>query len=136
MVHQSSAPLAAEMPAPLPRKTALPRRPAAGEAQQACAIAQAVVAIAFDQTGRDPQAAPTPRAAAFARQIAMYLAHVGFGIPMAAIGQVFGRDRTTVVHACHLVEDRRDEARFDDLLDHMEQAASALRAARWIHAQN
>jgi hypothetical protein len=136
MDNQSSALLAPEMPARLPEKTALPPRPAAGDVQQACAIAQAVVAIALDQPGPSPQAAPTSRAAAFARQIAMYLAHVGFGIPMAAIGNAFGRDRTTVVHACHLIEDRRDEARFDDLLDHLEQAAIALRAARWINAQD
>jgi hypothetical protein len=136
MNNQSSALLAPEMPARLPGKTVLPFRPAAGDVQQACAIAQAVVAIALDQLGPSPQAAPTSRAAAFARQIAMYLAHVGFSIPMAAIGKAFGRDRTTVVHACHLIEDRRDEARFDDLLDHLEQAAIALRAARWTIAQN
>ena len=136
MDNQCSALLAPEMPARLPGKTSLPLKPDAGDVQQACAIAQAVVAIALDQPGPSPQAAPTSRAAAFARQIAMYLAHVGFGIPMAAIGKAFGRDRTTVLHACHLIEDRRDEARFDDLLDHLEQAAIALRAARWTIAQN
>lgn len=75
------------------------------------------------------------RAAAFARQIAMYLAHVGFGLSMAEVGRAFGRDRTTVVHACHLIEDRRDERRFDDLLDHLEQAAIELRAAARINRQ-
>ena len=136
MDNQSFALLAPEMPARPPRKTDLLLGPAAGDIQQACAIAQAVVAVALDQANPGPQAAPSSRAAAFARQIAMYLAHVGFGIPMAAIGKTFGRDRTTVVQACHLIEDRRDEARFDDLLDHLEQAASALRAARRINAQD
>ena len=32
-----------------------------------------------------------------------------------------------------LVEDRRDEMRFDQLLDHLEQAAIALRAASGIN---
>jgi chromosomal replication initiation ATPase DnaA len=63
----------------------------------------------------------------------MYLTHVGFGLPMAEIGKAFGRDRTTVVHACHLVEDRRDEARFDVLLDYLEQAAAALQAANRLN---
>jgi chromosomal replication initiation ATPase DnaA len=54
----------------------------------------------------------------------MYLAHVGFGLSMAEVGRAFGRDRTTVVHACHLIEDRRDEVRFDQMLDHLEQAAT------------
>jgi hypothetical protein len=32
------------------------------------------------------------------------------GFPWPVIGRAFGRDRTTVVHACHVIEDRRDEA--------------------------
>ncbi len=97
--------------------------------ESACAIAKGVVAMVLEQEdlGRQDRRS---RAAAFARQIAMYLAHVGFGLSMADIGRAFGRDRTTVVHACHLIEDRRDERRFDDLLDHLEKAALALRAAR------
>ena len=53
------------------------------------------------------------RRAAFARQIAMYLAHVGFGLNFETIGHVFGRDRTTVAHACRVVEDGRDDIWFD-----------------------
>ncbi len=52
--------------------------------------------------------APTrgaPRAA-YARQVAMYLAHVGFAQSFEAIGRAFDRDRTTVSHACRVVEDR------------------------------
>ena len=123
-------------PPPLPAATAMPRaRLASDDVQGACDIAEAVVATALgrfpvSRFGSCPQTAPVPaRAAAFARQIAMYLAHVGFGLSMAEIGRAFGRDRTTVLHACHLIEDRRDEVRFDQLLDHLEQAAIALRAA-------
>lgn len=128
---------------PFPPAAALPRSclvPA--DVQRACDIAEAVVATAQGrfQPGRFgscTQAPPVPaRAAAFARQIAMYLAHVGFGLSMAEIGRAFGRDRTTVLHACHLIEDRRDEVRFDQLLDHLEQAAMALRIASGINGQD
>src|SRR3954447_14983959 len=41
---------------------------------------------------------------AFARQVAMYLAHVAWGLNLTEVGHVFARDRTTVAHACGLVE--------------------------------
>ncbi|MCO6048617.1 chromosomal replication initiator DnaA [Mesorhizobium sp. RP14(2022)] len=47
------------------------------------------------------------------RQIAMYVAHTVLGLSMKEVGRGFGRDRTTVLHACHLVEDMRDEEEFD-----------------------
>jgi len=129
MDRQSSATVPPLL-APTPRLNPFPRRrPAANDVERDCAIVQAVVAITF-QCRPGPATPPTPaRAAAFARQIAIYIAHVGFGLSMADIGKAFGRDRTTVVHACHLIEDRRDDSRFDVLLDHLEQAAGALRAA-------
>lgn len=52
--------------------------------------------------------------AARARQLAMYLCHVVFGQTLAEIGAAFGRDRTTVSHACALIEDMRDDPRFDE----------------------
>ncbi len=117
---------------PLHPTTVLPRaRLAPGDAQEACEIAEAVVATVL--WGSRPQAAPAARAAAFGRQIAMYLAHVVFGLSMAEVGRAFGRDRTTVLHACHLIEDRRDEVCFDHLLDRLEEAATALRAATGIN---
>jgi chromosomal replication initiation ATPase DnaA len=58
--------------------------------------------------------------AARARQIAMYLAHVGFSWPMARVGAAFGRDRTTASHACHRVEDLRDHPEFDAALEDLE----------------
>jgi len=48
-------------------------------------------------------------AAAGARQLAMCLAHVLLQRPQDAVARLFGRDRTTVAHACRAVEDRRDE---------------------------
>jgi chromosomal replication initiation ATPase DnaA len=51
--------------------------------------------------------------AAFARQVAMYLCHVSFELSLARVALAFGRDRSTVAHACHVIEDRREEPQFD-----------------------
>lgn len=59
---------------------------------------------------------------ALARQVAMYLAHVTCGLTFTQIGEMFGRDRTTVAHACAVVEDRRDDLQFDRVLQMMENA--------------
>jgi len=48
-----------------------------------------------------------------ARQLAMYLLHVTLGRTMVEVGDFFGRDRTTVSHACGRIEDRRDSPEFD-----------------------
>jgi chromosomal replication initiation ATPase DnaA len=58
--------------------------------------------------------------AAYARQVAMYLAHVGFALSFEAIGRAFDRDRTTVSHACRVVEDSRDDAGLDRRLAALE----------------
>jgi Bacterial dnaA protein helix-turn-helix len=50
---------------------------------------------------------------AFARQVAMYLAHTGFALSFEKVSRVFGRDRTTVSHACRVVEDGRDDVWLD-----------------------
>jgi hypothetical protein len=66
--------------------------------------------------------APTrgaPRTA-FARQVAMYLAHIGFELSFETISRVFDRDRTTVSHACHVVEDGRDDIWLDCRLEALE----------------
>ncbi len=54
---------------------------------------------------------------AFARQLAMYLAHTGFGMSYYRVSVAFGRDRSTIAHACHLIEDKRDDAKFDQFVD-------------------
>lgn len=65
--------------------------------------------------------------AALARQTAMYLAHVACGLTLTEVGALFERDRTTVAHACAVVEDRRDNADFDRALELLERAVCALR---------
>jgi hypothetical protein len=59
------------------------------------------------------------------RQIAMYVCHVVLRMSMTDIGRGFGRDRTTVLHACHLVEDLRDDPDFDRVVVVSERVALA-----------
>ena len=68
---------------------------------------------------------------AFARQVAMYLAHVACRLSLTDTGRLFGRDRTTVAHACTVIEDRRDDPVFDRALDLLEWAVRsfAIRSA-------
>lgn len=90
-------------------------------------LAQQAVAFAFGERYEEI-AAPTRRTrnAAHARQTAMYLAHVAFGMSLGRVAQAFGRDRSTVAYACRVIEDRREDGDFDDCLDQLEEF---LRAA-------
>jgi chromosomal replication initiation ATPase DnaA len=63
---------------------------------------------------------------AFARQVAMYLAHVVCGLSLSEVGRLFARDRTTAAHACRRVEDRRDDPELDRRLEHLERAVASL----------
>jgi len=64
---------------------------------------------------------------AFARQSAMYLAHVTFGLNYSEVARAFGRDRTTAAHACQLIEERRDDPAVDAVLGSLEDACGSLR---------
>ena len=61
------------------------------------------------------------RLACHVRQISMYVCHVALRMPQNNIGEAFGRDRSTVSHACHVVEDRRDDPVFDDFVSATER---------------
>ncbi|PHS27813.1 MAG: chromosomal replication initiator DnaA [Robiginitomaculum sp.] len=90
-------------------------------------LARTLVAYAFGVAEADMDALTRRNArVAFGRQIAMYLAHISFELSLSRVAMAFGRDRTTVSHACHLVEDRRDDPEFDAKLEDLE---SLLRAA-------
>ena len=52
----------------------------------------------------------------------MYLTHIAGGLSLSEVGRLFARDRTTVAHACALVEDRRDDPDFDRCLAILEFA--------------
>lgn len=86
-------------------------------------VIEQAVAPAFDVVRHElwaqTRGSPTT---AFARQVAMYLAHVGCGLTLTEVGRLFARDRTTVAHACGLVEDRREQPPFDRALELLEGA--------------
>jgi hypothetical protein len=63
---------------------------------------------------------------ALARQVAMYLAHVGCGLSLTEAGELFDRDRTTVAHACHVVEARRENPGFDRAIELLERVVTVL----------
>lgn len=63
---------------------------------------------------------------AFARQIGMYVTHVVCGLTLTEVGRAFARDRTTVAHACGIVEDQRDDPHFDHTIERVEQIVRAL----------
>lgn len=68
--------------------------------------------------------------AAFGRRVAMYLCHVGFEMSFSRVSLAFGRDRSTVGHACRLVEARRDDPVFDAWIDALETALRETPAPR------
>lgn len=55
-----------------------------------------------------------------ARQLAMYLTHVIMRQSMTAVGEFYGRDRTTVSYACGVIEDMRDDPHFDAEVSRLE----------------
>lgn len=91
------------------------------------AFVQETIARAFKVSVSEMRA-PTRRTApvALARQIAMYLMHVVFGVSLSSVGRHFGRDRTTAAHACRQIEDRRDDHGFDLIVDRLEFALRTL----------
>ena len=90
-------------------------------------LARQLTALAFSVPVDDLSASTRYSApAALARQVAMYLVHVMLGVNLTVTGRLFGRHRSTVVHACHLIEDRRDNPQFDALVDVLERALKHL----------
>lgn len=105
--------------------------PAVGEASPdagrdrvlaACEGVIDIAAILFNVSGKDLRSAHrSTLAVSRVRQIAMYAAHVRLGFTMGEVGLGFGRDRTTVLHACHQIEDLREDEEFDDIVARVEQ---------------
>lgn len=84
--------------------------------------AMEIAALALNVPLRELRAATRERArAAFARQLAMYLAHVVGQLSTTALAAKFERDRTTVSYACAMIEDRRDSPMFDKQVEMMER---------------
>ncbi|MGU3574739.1 helix-turn-helix domain-containing protein [Brucellaceae bacterium C25G] len=59
------------------------------------------------------------------RQIGMYVAHTTFGMTMSMVATGFGRDRSTVMYACHLIENMRDDCEFDQIVHNFEKIVVA-----------
>ncbi len=93
----------------------------------ACRLTEAVLAAAIGVSISDMRKPSRHYArAAFARQMAFYLLHVGFGLNFSTIGRSMGRNRTTIQYACSRVEDARDDGVFDLGLGCLETALVAL----------
>ena len=103
-------------------KTPLPGRIASVRQAIEPAIG-AVFGVGVDDLRAETRGSPRT---AFARQVAMYLAHVVCGLSLTEVGALFVRDRTTVAHACSVVEDRRDDPELDGRLEHLERAVASL----------
>jgi chromosomal replication initiation ATPase DnaA len=84
-------------------------------------LAQALVAHVYGVTIDEMMAPTRARArACHARQVAMYLLHVVYSLTMAEVGKAFGRDASTAMHACHRIEDLRDDRDVDRTVSWLE----------------
>lgn len=59
-------------------------------------------------------------AASKARQISIYLLRTCMGISLSRSALAWQRDRTTIAYACAHIEERREDADFDDWLAQLE----------------
>lgn len=129
MQSEFSIRVAGRLPVP-----AMYRDAACGRADSAVAIPIARICRGVRQMiwevlvltgGRLTERRDRRRHACQVRQISMYVCHVALRMPMADIGLAFGRDRSTVSHACHVVEDRRDDPVFDEFVSAIERISTA-----------
>lgn len=115
-------------PAVLPEAAPVrsPGRAGRGNAVEWCDCVIDIAAALFNVSGRElRRPGRSTLGVTRVRQIAMYVSHVVLGLSMGDVGRGFGRDRTTVLYACHLVEDLRDEPEFDRIVSTMERVAGA-----------
>lgn len=93
----------------------------AASAQAICDRVATAVAqdFAVDRGSLFARTRSAPRDA-LARQTAMYLAHTVFAMSLGQVGRIYGRDRTTVAHACRRIEDARENQGFDERLRRLE----------------
>lgn len=61
-----------------------------------------------------------------ARQIAMYLINTSLSQSFVEVAEFYERDRTTVSHACTVVEELRDIAEFDARLSELEKTIETV----------
>jgi chromosomal replication initiation ATPase DnaA len=83
-------------------------------------LAQAVVASSYGVAMADMRSRTRKEDAQKARQLAIYLARVVFGIGLRTLADEMGRSPATVCHACKRVEQRRDEPSYDRTVEFLE----------------
>jgi hypothetical protein len=106
----------------------MPRGPGVRAAQRLCDVVAMATASAFAvPIGELIASSRRSPYVAFARQSAMYLTHVTFGLSYSEVARGFGRDRTTAAYACQLIEERREDPAIDAVLGSLEDACGALR---------
>lgn len=66
-----------------------------------------------------------------ARQVFQYLSHISFGHSYSELALVSRRDRTSIAHACHKIEDMRDDPKIDRALYFAEMALAAIFSEDW-----
>lgn len=94
-------------------------------------LTEEIVADVFDVDALELHASSRGKARiALARQVAMYISHVSYGLTLTEVGQLYKRDRTTVAHACQVIESRRDDREFDEAVTLLDQIVRAIGGPR------
>jgi Bacterial dnaA protein helix-turn-helix len=101
-------------------------RPLTSERRLLCMIVRQLTQELLQAVGVDSDSGGRRRSAGHVRQVAMYVCHIAYSMPMGEVAAAFGRDRSTVGHACRMVEDRRDDAAYDGFVTIIERMASAV----------
>lgn len=98
-------------------------------------FAVSLVAYALGQSSEEIMAPGRGRpAVSFARQVSMYLCHVAYEMSLARAAHAFERDRSTIAHGCHAVEDRRDDPDFDAWIEQLEDGLRSVAPLHSSHA--
>jgi chromosomal replication initiation ATPase DnaA len=92
-------------------------------ARQLAAIVSSAFAVQEDSVFAAGRGGKTT---ALARQVAMYLSHTHLGLSYTAAGALFGRDRTTAAYACRTVEEKREDADVDAIVDCVERVIDRM----------
>ena len=61
-----------------------------------------------------------------ARQVTIYLLHTSLRRPFGELAEIFDKDRSTIGHACRVIEDLRDIPKFDDRIIELEQTIQTV----------
>jgi len=62
-----------------------------------------------------------------ARQLTAYLLHTGLSMTLSEIAVILSKDRTTIGHSCRVIEDLRDDPKFDDQISEFDETIKLVR---------